>query len=360
MHDETSLVIDRGQYADAKTPWERETWREAALGWARRELAARGLRETGRLGVRLRPWSVLVRIPVEGPVQGIEGVEGLGGLDGPGVATGRTAVWLKANPPAGAFEAPLTAALARLVPQYVLKPLAVDADRGWSLLPHGGELFWQALDRDPADPRAWEEPLRQYATMQRALIPHTKELEQLGVPSARTTALPEVFDQVVQFIHSTAEPAVDPARLRALRPLLLDSCAELAELGIPDSLDHSDLHDGQLFHPAPGHYTFFDWGDAAVSHPFCSFLVPAGRVRERYGPEALPRLRDAYLEPWTGNGRTTAELRRALTLASRLGVIGRAASWNRHFPGASAATRAAGATESAKSLLKLSPDEPLF
>ncbi|MEV0741076.1 aminoglycoside phosphotransferase family protein [Streptomyces sp. NPDC050549] len=349
MHDdEMPQFIDRGQHENAKTPWDQSTWRNAALGWARRELTARGLREAGRLGVRLRPWSVLVRIPVAGPVE-ISGA-----------AAARTAVWLKANPPSGAFEAPLTAALARWVPEYVLEPLAVDADRGWFLLPHGGELFWQVLDRTPADPRAWEEPLRQYATMQHALIPHTKDLEQLGVPSARTTALPEVFDQVVQFIEATTEPAVDPAQLHALRPLLLELCAELAELGIPDSLDHSDLHDGQLFHPAPGRYTFFDWGDAAVSHPFCSFLVPAGRVHERYGPEALPRLRDAYLEPWTGNGHTTTELRRALTLATRLGVIGRAASWNRHFPGASASTRTAGATESAKSLLKLSPDEPLF
>ncbi|MFE2418743.1 aminoglycoside phosphotransferase family protein [Streptomyces hokutonensis] len=345
MHDdETSQVIDRGQYEGTKSPWDQETWRNAALGWARRELAARGLRETGRLGVRLRPWSVLVRIPVAGS----------------GATAARTAVWLKANPPAGAFEALLTAALARWVPEYVLEPLAVDADRGWSLLPHGGELFRQFLDRTPTDPRAWEEPLRQYATMQRALVPHTKDLEQLGVPSARTTALPEVFDGVVQFIAATTEPAADPAQLHALRPLLLELSAELAELGIPDSLDHSDLHDGQLFHPAAGRYTFFDWGDAAVSHPFCSFLVPAGRVRERYGPEAVPRLRDAYLEPWTENGHTTTELRRALTLATRLGVIGRAAAWNRHFPGASAATRAAGATESAKTLLKLSSEEPLL
>ncbi|WP_427920988.1 aminoglycoside phosphotransferase family protein [Streptomyces sp. cg40] len=341
MHDdETSQVIDRGQYEGTKTPWDQATWRNAALGWARRELAARGLCERGPLGVRLRPWSVLVRIPVEGP------------------AGGPATVWLKANPPAGAFEAPLTAELAHLVPEYVLTPLAVDADRGWSLLPHGGELFRQFLDRTPADPHAWDEPLRQYATMQRALIPHTKDLEQLGVPSARTTALPEVFDEVVQFIEATAEPEIDPAQLHALRPLLVDLCTELAELGIPDSLDHSDLHDGQLFHPEPGRYTFFDWGDAAVSHPFRSFLVPAGRVRERYGPEALPRLRDAYLEPWTGNGHTPTELRRALALASRLGVLGRAAAWNRHFPGASAATRAAGATESARTLLQLSSEEP--
>ncbi|MFD4553397.1 phosphotransferase [Streptomyces sp. NPDC058469] len=344
--DDTSTVMDRGQHEDAKTPWDQGTWRNEALGWAGRELAARGLRESGtaRRGVRLRPWSVLVRIPVEGA--------------GPTTAVATTAVWLKANPPASAFEAPLTAALARWVPEYVLEPLAVDADRGWSLLPDGGELFWQVLDRTPTDPRAWEEPLRQYATMQGALVPHTKDLEQLGVPSARTTALPQVFDETVEFIRSVTQKTAAP--LRQLRPRLLNWCAELADLGIPDSLDHSDLHDGQLFNPEPGRFTFFDWGDAAVSHPFCSFLVPAGRVTERYGPEALPRLRDAYLEPWTRTGRTSKELRRALTLAGRLGVIGRAVSWGRHFPGASDETRVAGAAESARWLRQLASYEPPF
>ncbi|WP_327403076.1 aminoglycoside phosphotransferase family protein [Streptomyces sp. NBC_01288] len=351
--DDTSAVMDRGRYEGAKTPWDQPTWRSEVLAWATRELTARGLHESGtaRRGERLRPWSVLVRIPVED------------------AATTSTSVWLKANPPAGAFEAPLTAALARWVPEYVLEPLAVDADRGWSLLPDGGELFRQVLDRTPTDARAWEEPLRQYATMQRTLVPYTKDLEHLGVPSARTTALPQVFDRTVEFIHSVLEqtaplrhptPDVDPTTLHALRPRLLNWCAELADLGIPDSLDHSDLHDGQLFNPEPGRFTFFDWGDAAVSHPFYSFLVPAGRITERHGPEALPRLRDAYLEPWTGTGRTGKELRRALTLAGRLGVIGRAVSWGRHFPGASDETRAAGATESARWLRQLSYDDPPF
>jgi hypothetical protein len=353
MREDTSILVDRGPYADARTPWDQGSWRGAVLDWAERELTARGLRATGRRDVRLRPWSVLVRIPVEPEAPTRAAPRGL------------AAAWLKASPPAGAFEAPLTAALARWVPDYVLEPLAVDADRGWALLPDGGALFREVLDRGPADPRAWEEPLRQYATVQRALVPYTKDLEHLGVPSARTTALPEVFDRTVEFIRSVVvprqhHPPVDPARLHALRPRLLNWCAELAGLGIPDSLDHADLHDGQLFNPEPGRFTFFDWGDAAVSHPFCSFLVPAGWITERYGPEALPRLRDAYLEPWTGNGRTTAELRRALTLAGRLGVIGRAVSWGRHFPEATDATRAAGATASAEWLLRLASDEPPY
>ncbi|MFE7127676.1 aminoglycoside phosphotransferase family protein [Streptomyces sp. NPDC057617] len=366
MRHDASVVVDRGRYQDAGTPWEQEAWRDAALGWAERGLAAHGLRETGQRSVRLRPWSVLVRMPVEG----------------------HSAVWFKANPPASAFEAALTSALAHWVPEHVLQPLAVDVDHGWSLLPDGGDLFRDVLNRGPADPRAWEEPLRQYAGMQLALVPYAEEIERLGVPGTRTTALPGVFDQVVAKVvaqpvatpvarpvaevvgrtvgQATAENSVlrpdDLTRLRELRPRLVDWCAELADMGIADSLDHADLHDGQFFNPEPGRFTFFDWGDAAVSHPFCSFLVPARRARELYGPEVLPRLRDAYLEPWTGDGRTTAELRRAVTLAGRLGAIGRAGSWGRLFPRASDAadaTKTTGAAESAKWLLELFSEPPI-
>ncbi|MGW0811970.1 phosphotransferase [Streptomyces viridiviolaceus] len=331
MRHEASVTVDRGRYQDAVTPWEQEAWRTAALGWVEGELAARGLRMTGQRLVRLRPWSVLMRVAVEG----------------------RDAVWFKANPPASAFEGALTEALARWVPEHVLEPLAVDARRGWSLLPDGGELFRSVLDREAAGPEAWEELLRQYASMQGALIPYASEIERLGVPSARTTALPDVFDRVVA--ENSALRADQRGRLAELRPALVDWCAELAALGIADSLDHADLHDGQLFHPRPGRFTFFDWGDAAVSHPFCSLVVPAGRACARYGPAVLPRLRDAYLEPWTGAGRTAAELRRAVSLAWRLGALGRACSWSRLFPSADAA----GTAEIAGGLLELLTDPPL-
>lgn len=161
-------------------------------------------------------------------------------------------------------------------------------------------------------------------------------------PGAGTDALPEIFDRLV----------TEKRRLHASRPQLADWCAELANIGVPDSLDHSDLHEGQLFAPEPGRFTFFDWGDALVGPPFCSLLVPARAARERYGSDVLPRLRDAYLEPWTGTGdRTPADLRRAADPACRLGAIGRACSWVRLFAasasGATGATVDTGADESA-------------
>ncbi|WP_225097743.1 aminoglycoside phosphotransferase family protein [Streptomyces sp. CoH27] len=333
MRRQRAITVDRGAFQDAVTPWEQESWRAEALDWVAERLAVRGLWVNGDLKVRVRPWSVLVRVPV----------------------AGRDAVWFKANPPASAFEGPLTAALARWVPDDVLEPLAVDAGRAWVLLPDGGDLFRDVLAREPVEPRTWACLLGQYAHMQRALVPHAREIERLGVPAARTAALPELFDTLLA--RDAGMPPETRSRLEHLRPRLTDWCAELASLGIEDTLDHADLHDGQLFRPAPDRFTFFDWGDAAVSHPFCSLRVPAEKARARYGPQILRMLLDAYLEPWTGTGRTPEDLRQAARLGWRLSALSRAASWGRTFPGPSGPPPVA--AQSSESLLGLL-DEPPF
>ncbi|MFE0924477.1 aminoglycoside phosphotransferase family protein [Streptomyces mutabilis] len=332
MRGGTSVVVDRGRFQDAVTPWDDEDWRAAALDWVADGLGACGLRPTGEWRLRLRPWSVLARLSVEG----------------------RDAVWFKANPPASAFEGALTAALARWAPGHTLEPLAVDADRGWSLLPDGGPLFRDVLDRRAAGPEAWEQLLRRYAALQHALTPRARDIERLGVPGEPVTALPGALDR----LDDTPLEPEERRALRSLRPRLADWCAELDAVGIPDSLDHADLHDGQLFHPGPGAFTVFDWGDAVVSHPFRSLTVPARRACERHGPQVLPRLRDAYLEPWTGAGRTTRELRRAVSLAWRLSALTRAGAYGRVFPGSGAAG-AAVAADGARCLLELCEAPPL-
>ncbi len=331
----TATTVDRGRFPDAVTPWEDPDRRAEALDWVAEGLAAHGLAETGPRTVRLRPWSVLVRLTVAGP----------------------DPVWFKAVPPAAAFEAGLAGALARWVPDHVLTPLAVEAERGWLLTPHGGPLLEEVLEERGAEPRYWEEPLRRYAEMQRALIPYATEMAALGVPAAGPRALPALFDRLI------AENAVltrqDRLDLEPLRPRLAGWCEELAASGVADSLDHADLHEKQLFAPVSGRCAFFDWGDALVGHPFCSLLVPARSARERWGPGVLPRLRDAYLEPWTGGGTTVADLRRAVSVAYRLAALGRAASWGRMFPAPSGGPAAAGGEEGAYWLRELAVAPPL-
>jgi hypothetical protein len=124
-------------------------------------------------------------------------------------------------------------------------------------------------------------------------------------------------------------------RLTAGRDDVARACLDLARGGVPATVQHDDLHDGNVF-VTDGGYRFFDWGDATVSHPFLSLLVAlrmaAGALGLPAGDPALGRLRDAYLEPWTTVG-TARELRRQCDLALLVAPLARALTWRRILRG---------------------------
>ena len=106
-----------------------------------------------------------------------------------------------------------------------------------------------------------------------------------------------------------------------------DWCERLAAYGIPETIQHDDFHDGQIF-VHDRRYLFFDWGDACVSHPFCTLSVTLeGGLR--WGLDDIEDsvdigpFRDAYLEPFERYA-PRAELVEATSIALRLGWIGRA------------------------------------
>lgn len=132
--------------------------------------------------------------------------------------------------------------------------------------------------------------------------------------------MPERFEEALAFAGAENE-----ARLRALP--FEDWCRRLQDSpGVP-TLDHNDLHGGNVF-PGP---VFFDWGDAVVAHPFASLLV----VRRVLGPEAYPRARDAYLEVF-GDLAPHAELVRTAELAIRVSLVARTLVWKRALAGGDA------------------------
>lgn len=112
-------------------------------------------------------------------------------------------------------------------------------------------------------------------------------------------------------------------------------CSDLAALGIAETIQHDDFHDGQVF-VREGRYRFLDWGDSCVSHPFHTMVVTLRALASQQGVSPggrdILRLRDAYLEPF-GALASPAELRAAFALAYRTGAIGRTLTWRRYFAG---------------------------
>jgi Phosphotransferase enzyme family len=297
-----------------RSNWLDPAWEDEARGWTLDRLAALGIPATGQVErVRVRPWSVQLRVP-----------------------TGTGPVWFKANISGAAYEAALVSAFAGWAPQAVLVPLAVDSDRGWLLSPDGGPTLREVQAGTP-DLATWEAMLAAYAELQRDMAARAAEMVALGVPDLRPAVLPDRLAGLLDDPGVRSDLGAERhAAINALVPEYADWCAELAADGFPATIQHDDLHDGNVF-VVDGRYRFFDWADASVAHPFGSLLVTmrvAGYLFkvEPDAPE-LVRLRDAYLEPWTADRDRRSALRSA-ELATRVAIVGRALSWQRALRGA--------------------------
>jgi hypothetical protein len=303
----------------APDDWTDPDWVASIVAWSCDRLADLGRSVVGPVEQpHVRPWSTALRIP-----------------------TDRGVVWCKAARRATGHEGALLEAFATWDVREVLAPLAVDRARAWLLLPDGGTTLRQTRpdghgDRDLA---AWEAILAAYAGIQRAVEDHAHDLLALDVPDGRPEAMPATFDRLVdddswwRLVGPDDRAEADAARirLRDMRGWVDAESAALGGSGIAATVQHDDLHGGNVF-VGPAGIRIFDWGDAVVAHPFATLLgtlnsVARATSTDPEGP-ALGRLRDAYLEAWT-DVLPRAALDDVFERALDLGRIGKAAAWAR-------------------------------
>jgi hypothetical protein len=233
-------------------------------------------------------------------------------------------VWFKATIPVHAHEAAVLSTLAGLRPDRVPPLVAVDLDRGWLLMADAGDRLRELIERE-RDQGRWLDILPIYGELQLVAAPRADELVALGVPDRRLAALPA---QAAELLDDVAQVA--------------EMCDELSSYGIPETIQHDDLHDAQVF-LRDGRYLFFDWGDSCVSHPFFSMSVAleggiGWGLDDVAGSVDLQPYRDAYLEAFGGYGGR-AELEAALSIALRLGWLCRALNVHRFALGYESPTR---------------------
>ncbi|MGH3005459.1 MAG: phosphotransferase [Gaiellaceae bacterium] len=289
-------------------PWTDELWLGAAHEWIHRRVEELDATVTGPIEQpHVRPWATVMRVP-----------------------TGAGPVWFKANAPVLAHEAAVVSVLAGTRPDCVPELLAVDLERGWMLMGDGGVRLREIVERERSL-RRWLELLPRYAQLQIDLAGHAGELVALGTPDRRLAVLASQYEQLLD--HGVEGlPERDLRRLRGLTAQVGEMCDQLAGFGLPETIQHDDLHDGQVF-VRDGRYLFFDWGDACVSHAFFSMAVTlegvlAWGLDDVEGSEEIEPYRDAYLEPFERYA-TRDELKAAHSLALRLGWICRALNVHR-------------------------------
>jgi hypothetical protein len=225
------------------------------------------------------------------------------------VETSHGVMWFKANSAAHRQEAEATALLASVRPEALPELLAHDRERGWMLTRDAGSRL-RELVTEERSLRRWLDVLPLYARLQLDAVPLVDELLAVGVPDRRHTVLPDRFEQILG--------AIDGGEAyRHLVPRVRAGCERLAAYEVPETIQHDDLHDAQVF-VRDGRILVTDWGDAVISHPFFSMSVTlqgviAWGLDDVEGSEDLAPYAAAYLEPW-GDG-----LQEALELALPLG-----------------------------------------
>jgi hypothetical protein len=275
--------------------WEDPAFLAEAASWVDDRLAALGLSRTGNVQQpHVRSWSTVLRVPTS---------------DG--------AVWFKANAPAFLHEVHVVDRVSQRVPARVPPLLARDLDRGWMLMGDAGERLREVIPAEGSLHR-WHDVLEGAADVGRALEPDVDDLLAAGVPDHRLASLTDRYAELVDRIDVEARFVSATAYVR-------DLVDELAAYAVTETLQHDDLHDGQVFVKA-GRNLIMDWGDAVISHPFFTLSVALeggvawGLDDVEDAEDTWPYV-DTYLERYAPD---RPELRDAVPAALRLGWVCRA------------------------------------
>jgi hypothetical protein len=282
-----------------------ETWRTEAERWIRERVNDAGAAVVGDVTQpRVRPWSTQLVVPTDA------------GL-----------LWFKANCPALAFEPALHATLARLEPDEVDEPFAVNAERGWIVTRDRGSTLADSRESTLAD---WQALLRTAARMQRRLVDHSADVRRTGIPDCSPHTVVSRYDTMTERLaalpsdHPSHLSADAADRLRAGRQIVVDAVAVLLDSRVPVSLQHGDLHPGNVFVVDDG-LRLFDFGDAQWAHALELLAVPWGWISQRTSL-AWPEVVAAYASVWA-DVVSSDEIERELSSAMVTQVVNRAFTW---------------------------------
>jgi hypothetical protein len=284
--------------------WTKPGWYAEAFAWIDEQLGAAGARRTG-VPAQVRSWGLsnVLRCPTTAGDVYFKALAYSGTI---------TPDPVDAPPLLFAHEPRLLRHLSDERPGEVVSPLAIDEERVWMLLPDLGPPL-----ADEPDVDVWLGAMRRYARLQRSCAESPQRLLEIGCADRRLTILAAEIDRLLGPNPITDRlEAAERDQLPAVAHRLREAIAELARIGVPETLVHGDLHPRNLA-VRDGSVLAFDWTDAALSHPFLD-LVTFSEGRSELSQD--PRVLDAYLAEWTEFASPTA-LRRALVLAGQLGSL---------------------------------------
>jgi hypothetical protein len=251
-------------------------------------------------------------------------------------------VWFKENNPGHRFEAGLVAALARLAPDDVIVPVAVDRERSWLLTDDQGATL---THDDVGDQSTRCIVVRALARVQCALLGNAEVAEHPGV----VMLAPKVAGDRVRAIAGELaalqpghplRPESDVLKQAGMAADVLDRRMASLSDTVPLDLELNDVYAANIFADRSTgalRPRFFDFGNAIWGHPFVSLHGFLNSVVERTSAP-LPRadrdeLLDVYVTVWRDHlDADPRALRSDLAAVEALAAVHRLISWLRLIP----------------------------
>lgn len=271
-----------------------ENWpHDGLVAWATTVLGSAP--STEPVVVRATPWSTVVRWDIN---------------------DGR--MWGKSMCPGFAQECELLPLLADVVPAAVLAPIAADRERGWLLLPDGGETLDGQVDL-----ATWTRVLLRYAELQQRLVGREQELLATSCRDMRPHAAVDRLEAMMDAGQVPLHQNLLSGARRAAERVDLDL--------VPATIQHDDLGPANVF--ADGRV--FDWGDACLAHPFGTLLTALMADRPTRPGTSVEKaeMRSAYLRSWqaylaeSGTEVSLEALEHQADLVNALAPIARIDTW---------------------------------
>lgn len=283
-------------------PFGRPGWLREMLTWSHEQLSSWGFRANGSFRqFNFGPTFSLIRFETNGP-----------------------AVWFKATGKPNLHELPITMCLARLFPGNLPQMLGIHPSwNAWL----SEELSETTLDQC-ADLARWEDAAGNLAELQIASIGKTCAVLDAGCCDLRLRGLvdliPRFVDRMAELMAAQVKPSPPPLSLSDLEFVgsqLREALLFLQDLGLPDTLGHTDFNPGNIV-VSPARCVFLDWAEACVTNPLVTFEYLREHARRNFpqGATAFVGIANAYRRPWT-TLISPSEFAQALTVSPLIAVF---------------------------------------
>ncbi|MCB9964001.1 MAG: aminoglycoside phosphotransferase family protein [Rhodospirillales bacterium] len=201
--------------------------------------------------------------------------------------------------------------------ENVPKVIATNDELHCFLMPSCGDLTLRTLFEDKLQQELLYKGVHSYTELQKASADHIQKFLDIGVPDWRIENLPNIYTEFINDDERLAEWGLnteEQKRCKRSQELFPQLCAELANLNLPDVLNHSDFHpNAMLLDQESNEIKIIDLGEVTIGNPLlplasCITNYLEHRWKIRSDEDVYTSTKETILKQWELCGDNVMDL----------------------------------------------------